>query len=112
MISFLPLYLSFRGLNGTEIGWVLAVGPLASIVSQPLWGYLSDKYKTVKWMIVICISGLLLSSLVFFQMKHLGKILFVGAILYFFSYPVGALADSLGQRRANDLNISFGTIRM
>jgi len=111
MISFLPLYLSFKGLNGTEIGWVLAVGPLASIVSQPVWGYLSDKYKTVKWMIVICIIGFLLSSIVFFQMEYLGYILLVGAILYFFSSPVGALADSLGQRRADDLNVSFGTIR-
>lgn len=111
MISFLPLYLSFKGLNGTEIGWVLAIGPLASIISQPIWGYLSDKYKTVKWMIVLCISGFLLSALIFFQMERLGYILFIGAILYFFSSPVGALADSLGQRRADDLNISFGTIR-
>lgn len=111
MISFLPLYLAFKGLNGTEIGWVLAVGPLASIISQPVWGYLSDKYKTVKWMIVICIIGLICSSLIFFQMEHLQTILLVGAILYFFSSPVGALADSLGQRQADDLNVSFGTIR-
>lgn len=111
MISFLPLYLSFKELNGTKIGWVLAVGPLASIISQPVWGYLSDKYKTVKWMIVICIIGLLCSSLIFFQMEHLQTILLVGAILYFFSSPVGALADSLGQRQADDLNVSFGTIR-
>lgn len=112
IISFLPLYLRYKGLSGTEIGWVLAIGPLASIFSQPFWGYVSDKYKTVKTMILICIVGFLLSSIVFFQMNGLIAILFVGAIFYFFSSPVGALSDSLGQRRADDLNISFGSIRM
>jgi len=38
ILSFLPLYLKFKGLSGTEIGWVLAIGPFASIISQPFWG--------------------------------------------------------------------------
>lgn len=111
VISFLPLYLRYKGLSGTEIGWVLAIGPLASIFSQPFWGYLSDKYKTVKTMLLLCIVGLLISSVIFFQMNGLIAILIMGAIFYFFSSPVGALGDSLGQRRADELNISFGTIR-
>lgn len=112
IISFLPLYLRYKGLTGTEIGWVLAIGPFASILAQPFWGYLSDKYKTVKMMILICVIGLLISSTVFFQMNHLLTILLVGAVFYFFSTPVGALSDSLGQRIAKDLQISFGSIRM
>lgn len=112
IISFLPLYLKYKGLTGTEIGWVLAVGPFASIISQPFWGYLSDKYKTVKRMLIISVIGMLLASIIFFQMNHLVAILLFGAIFYFFSSPVGALSDSLAQRRANDLGISFGTIRM
>lgn len=111
IISFLPIYLQYKGLTGTEIGWVLAIGPLASIFSQPFWGYLSDKYKTVKLMLLICTVGLLISSIIFFQMNGLVAILVAGAFFYFFSSPVGALSDSLGQRRANDLGISFGSIR-
>ncbi len=112
ILSFLPLYLRYKGLNGTEIGWVLAVGPLASIFSQPFWGYMSDKYKTVKRMLLICVFGLLISSVLFFQMNSLVAILVMGAIFYFFTTPIGALGDSLAQRRADDLNVSFGTIRM
>lgn len=52
IIGYLPFYLQYKGLNGTEIGWVLAIGPLASIFSQPFWGFMSDKYKTVKRIIV------------------------------------------------------------
>src|SRR5699024_2533118 len=112
ILSFLPLYLKYKGLSGTEIGWVLAIGPFASIISQPFWGYLSDKYKTIKKMLLISIAGMLTMSIVFFQMNELIAILVVGAFFYFFSSPVGALGDSLAQRRAKDLNISFGSIRM
>lgn len=111
ILSFLPLYLKFKGLNGTEIGWVLAIGPFASIISQPFWGYLSDKYKTVKTMLIISVIGMLIASVIFFQMNQLLAILLIGAVFYFFSSPVGALSDSLAQRRANDLQVSFGSIR-
>ncbi|WP_404451308.1 MFS transporter [Virgibacillus necropolis] len=111
IISFLPLYLKHKGLNGTEIGWVLAVGPLASIFAQPFWGYMSDKYKTVKRILLICIIGLLIGSVLFFQMNGLIAIILMGAVFYFFTTPIGALGDSLAQRRADDLSVSFGSIR-
>lgn len=111
ILSFLPLYLKFKGLNGTEIGWVLAIGPFASIISQPFWGYLSDKYKTVKTMLILSVIGMLIFSVIFFQMNQLLAILMIGALFYFFSSPVGALSDSLAQRRANELKVSFGSIR-
>lgn len=112
ILSFLPLYLDFKELNGTEIGWVLAVGPFASIFSQPFWGYMSDKYKSVKRMLIICIFGLLFSSVLFFQMNGLIAIILAGAVFYFFTSPIGALGDSIAQRRANELQIPFGSIRM
>lgn len=63
-------------------------------------------------MIIICMVGFLLTGLVFFQLNTITMILAVGAVFYFFNFPVGALGDSLGQRRADELNISFGSIRM
>ncbi|MFZ3579643.1 MFS transporter [Virgibacillus sp. DJP39] len=112
ILSFLPLYLLHKGLDGSEIGWVLAVGPLASIFAQPFWGYMSDKYKTVKRMLLLCVIGLLISSVLFFQMNGLIAIILMGAVFYFFTSPIGALGDSLAQRRSDQLNVSFGSIRM
>lgn len=112
ILSYLPLYLRYKDFTETEIGWVLAIGPFASLFSQPLWGYLSDKYNTVKTMILICVISFLITGVVFFQLNTIVPILLVGAIFFFFTFPVGALADSLGQRRAMELKISFGTIRM
>ncbi|MCM3742433.1 MFS transporter [Oceanobacillus luteolus] len=112
LISFLPLYLQYQGLSGTEIGWILATGPLASIFAQPFWGYLSDKFKTVKWILFICILGLLIGAIIFFQMKTIVSLVIIGALFFFFSTPIGGLSDSLAQRRADELRISFGSIRM
>lgn len=89
ILSFLPLYLKYKGLSGTEIGWVLAIGPFASIISQPFWGYLSDKYKTIKKMLLISIAGMLTMSIIFFQMNDLIAILVVGA---FFTFSLHQLA--------------------
>jgi MFS transporter, PPP family, 3-phenylpropionic acid transporter len=112
ILSFLPLYLAYKGLNGTEIGWVLAIGPFASIFAQPFFGYLSDKFKSVKKILLICVMGLLIFSTVFFQMNSLISIMIVGAMFYFFTSPIGGLGDSLAQRRADEIGVSFGTIRM
>src|SRR5690625_6367230 len=35
----------------------------------------------------------------------------MGAVFFCFTTPIGALSDSLAQRRANHLGVSFGTIR-
>ncbi|MFS0752687.1 MFS transporter [Oceanobacillus sp. 1P07AA] len=112
LISFLPLYLQSRGLSGTQIGWVLAVESLAAILAQPFWGFLSDKFKTIKRILFICLIGLLIFGFTFFQMSSLHTILIFGAVFYFFAAPIGGLNDSFAQRRATQLGISFGSIRM
>src|SRR5690606_24378496 len=73
--------------------------------------YLSDKYKTVKRILLICVISMLSVSIIFFQMNSLIAILITGAFFYFFSTPIGALGDSLAQRRSQDLGVPFGSIR-
>ncbi|NIK13018.1 MFS transporter [Alkalibacillus almallahensis] len=113
ILSYIPLYLQ-EGLklSGTEIGWVLAIGPLAALISEPFWGYVSDKLKTVKRIVVLLLIILLPVSMVFFNVYSLALILLFAFLLYFFSAPITAFGDSLSQRRADELHISFGSIRM
>ncbi|MBU5595615.1 MFS transporter [Amphibacillus sp. MSJ-3] len=112
VISFLPLLLTYRGLSGQEIGWVLAVGPAISIFAQPFWGFISDKYQTVRKVLLATSVGLVLSSLIFFQMKTLVFILGFAILFYFFQSAISPLADSLTQRRTEQLGGSFGSVRM
>lgn len=110
-ISFLPLLLMYRGLDGREIGWILAIGPAVSIIAKPFWGFMSDKYQTVQRIIMVCAIGLIISSAVFFQMTTLVLIFVSAIIFYFFSTPIGSLADSLAHRRSEALGVPFGSIR-
>lgn len=113
IISYLPVYFAQeKGLSGTEIGWLLAIGPFAAIFSQPFWGYMSDKYKTVKYIMIICMASVLICSYFLFQMNVLTALLIASFFLFAFMSPVGALGDSLVQKTAVQQKVSFGRIRM
>jgi PPP family 3-phenylpropionic acid transporter len=44
VLPYFSLYLKENaGLSGTEVGWVLAILPLVSIVAQPFWGQVADR---------------------------------------------------------------------
>lgn len=112
IISYLPVYFQERGLLGSQIGFLLAVGPLAAMISQPFWGYMTDKYKTSKRTILFCLAGSLISALFLFQ--NISYSLLIVAVFIFFAFmsPVGGLGDSLAQKTANQFKISFGSIRL
>ena len=111
IVSFLPLHLQLNGLTNSEVGLVMAIGPFIAIFSQPFWGFLSDKYQTVKKILVVCLVALIISSYCFLSVSSLTFLLITGSVFFFFSSPIGALGDSLSQRRAEQLGISFGSIR-
>ncbi|HET7616793.1 MAG TPA: MFS transporter, partial [Bacillales bacterium] len=111
MIGFLPIYFKNMGLSGSEIGLLLAVGPFASLISQPFWGYMSDQFKTVKRILLVCLVGFLLAGLFFFSVHAFALLILGGIVLFFFMSPLGALGDSLSQRTAVEKKISFGSIR-
>lgn len=113
MVSYLPYYLEdYRGLSGTQIGLIMAVGPFVSLFAQPFWGYISDKYKTIKKILLLCVSGMLIFSFFLFQSVGFSMILLTIFLYYIFMSPVGALGDSFAQRVAVQNNTTFGPIRM
>ncbi len=112
IVSYLPVYFQEIGLTGAQIGVLLAVGPLAAMFSQPFWGYMTDKYRTSKKIILFCIIGTLVGSLFLFQ--TINYYFLIGAVFIFqgFLSPVGGLGDSLTQKTAIRLSTSFGSIRL
>jgi MFS transporter, PPP family, 3-phenylpropionic acid transporter len=112
MTNFLPLYFQEQELTMTKIGWLMAIGPFTSLFAQPFWGYMSDKYKTVKRMLLICLVGTIASSIILFQVDSFLAILFLCGLFFSFMFPVGALGDSLAQKTSHLLGSTFGRIRM
>ncbi|WP_066305056.1 MFS transporter [Bacillus sp. FJAT-29814] len=110
--TFLPLYFQDKALTGTEIGWIMAIGPFTSLFFQPFFGYMSDKYKTIKRMLFICLIGVIISSLVMFQVQGFLLLLLVCGVFFSLFIPIGALGDSLALSTALTAGASFGRIRM
>ncbi|MGJ9381603.1 MFS transporter [Salipaludibacillus sp. CF4.18] len=112
IISYLPVYFQFLGLSGSEIGLLLAVGPAAAIIAQPFWGFMSDRWKTVKRILLLCLTSAMAIGFILFQITDF--ILMLPVLYLFFSFmsPAGGLGDSLAQKISIQRNVSFGSIRM
>ncbi|WP_273123756.1 MFS transporter [Bacillus weihaiensis] len=112
VVSFLPIYFQHKGLSSSQIGWFLAIGPFVGLVAQPIWGYASDKYKTVKKVLFACLVGFVLSVTWLFQLNSFTWILIAGSFFFFFFSPVNPLADNLAKRQSIIHSVTFGSIRM
>ncbi|MDT8862944.1 MFS transporter [Alkalihalobacillus sp. MEB130] len=110
--TFLPIYFRENGLSGTEIGWLLAIGPIASIISQPVMGFLSDKYRSTKRTIVACLTGAIAISFILAQVDSFIGFFLVLFFFFFFISSVNPLGDSIARQTSEDEKVSFGFIRM
>ncbi|MCR6106911.1 MFS transporter [Salipaludibacillus agaradhaerens] len=112
IVSYLPVYFQSLGLNGSEIGILLAVGPAAAIVAQPFWGFMSDRRKTVKRILLLCLSSAFFVGFVFFRLEEFFLLFPVMFVFFSFMSPAGGLGDSLSQKVSVQRGVSFGSIRM
>ncbi|MEB1809464.1 MAG: MFS transporter [Bacillaceae bacterium] len=112
VMSYMPVYFRYQGMTAKELGILLAVGPLASIFAQPFWGFMSDKFKTIKRILIIVVAGTFIATLGLFQMNSLVGYTIMMFVLFLFLAPVTALGDSLSQKTALQHKVSFGRIRM
>lgn len=111
-IFFLPLYLMDRGLDVSQVGLTFAVGSIVSIFAQPLWGFISDKKKTVKRIIQFTLVIAICISFAFYQASSFIWILLLWMIFSFFSAPLSPLTDSLALSYAKTHNKNYGSFRL
>lgn len=110
-ISFLPVYLTYRGVSPGEIGILVGVGSFIGILSQPFWGMVSDKYKTIKRIILITLGISIAVGLLLFTSAQFLALFLLVVGMYFFLLPTDPLTESLNFRIAEQYQISFGSIR-
>lgn len=112
LVPYLPLYFASRGFTTVEIGMLMMTGPFVAIVAQPFWGYLSDRFQTVKWVLAFLWTAAALASVAMFASDGFALTLTFVTLLYFFLMPSQPLLDSLTIRAAAEANVSYGSIRM
>ncbi|MFJ7512165.1 MFS transporter [Peribacillus simplex] len=110
-IPFLPVYLADQGLRPAQIGFIIGTGGFVTLITQPLWGIISDKTRTIRKVLLLLIFfSSVIGYFLYDSSSYLQLILFA-MLLYFFLMPIDPLTESLNFTIAEKSGISYGSIR-
>ncbi len=110
-IPFLPVYLQSSGLNTSEIGLIIALGGIVTVIAQPLWGMISDKLKTVRKILLILVAMTAVFGYFLYQVDSFLLLVLLAMFVYFFLMPLDPLTESLTFTTTETNGISYGSVR-
>ncbi len=111
---FLTVYLQEKGLSVQWIGLVMGFNSAVILVAQPFWGIVSDRLRSVKTALVLCLVGQGLASLLLVPLQAF-VVIAVGFCAYtFFSSAENSLLDiwSLHSLKEVGDNRSVGQLKL
>lgn len=109
---YMPPYLQYRGLDAGEIGMLMGLGSMMAMFAQPFWGYVSDKRKTVRRILLLLIGSCVLVSIGFFAAEHALLIMACYLAFMFFNSATGPLSETLCLSHAQERGKEFGRLRL
>jgi PPP family 3-phenylpropionic acid transporter len=104
-------YESIR-LTGTQIGIISSITPVVSIMTQPLWGMICDRYQMRKQVLILALLVAALVSLLFTQVSAYAWVVFLFTIVSVFQSAVIPVSDSLALAYGRMRNVPFGNLRL
>ena len=111
---YMALFLNSKGLSGAQLGIILGIMPLVSIIAQPTWSIISDLFQSRRTMLIMsCLSAAVVASFYSLTSSFLGLLLI--SILYAVLYtPIGVLSTALALDHLEKQNRQdeFGYIRL
>lgn len=100
-----------QGISETQVGLIISAGGLVTIIAQPLWGMISDRFKTVRKVILILVFFTTISGFFLYQMSTFTTIILLTLIVYAFLMPLDPLTESLSFTTSETLKITYGSVR-
>ncbi|WP_409345720.1 MFS transporter [Paenibacillus sp. MBLB4367] len=108
----LPIYLAGKGYSSQEVGLFMMIGPFTAVFAQPLFGYLSDRFQTLKKIIFpLWLCGLAASFGLFAVTGFTSTFIF-SLLVYLFILPSIPLLDSLVIKATHTYGVSYGSVRL
>lgn len=95
LFNYYALYLQRAGLSGTQVGIVLAVLPLARMLSQPIWGLVGDIYRLRRVILSGACFSSALAALALDRSDSFAWLLAVTITLAILNGPIGPFCDAL-----------------
>ncbi|TJY44055.1 MFS transporter [Cohnella pontilimi] len=111
-LSFMPVYGTKAGFSDTHLGFILGMGSFISIFSQPIWGMVSDRFRTIRKVLLLLISASIIAGFLVFQSEQLWMYTMMVALMNLFFLGTDPLVESLNFQTARHQGISYGSVRM
>ncbi|MFF2755136.1 MFS transporter [Psychrobacillus sp. NPDC058041] len=110
-IPFLPVYLGERGLSASEIGLIIGTGGVVTLIAQPLWGFITDKTKTIRKVMLLLVFLTAVFGYFLFNVDNFVFLVIFALLVYFFLMPLDPLTESLNFTVSEMERVSYGSIR-
>ncbi|WP_026832285.1 MFS transporter [Exiguobacterium undae] len=114
LIPYLTLYFSNDAfqLSASEIGTIVAIGPILSIVLQPLWGMAADRFGRPKRLLLVALlaAGVLTFSYLLTSVYLL--LLLIASLWALFQCAHIPLVDTLAIEFSKRKSVDYGALRL
>ena len=112
-LTLISVYLSeYLRLEPVQVSIILAINPIVMIIAQPIWGALSDLFKNPKLMILIALTGTVITLFLYSQVHTFGQVLTIAIIFSFLQTAINPLADHLTVSYTQTNRDTFGSVRL
>ncbi|KFE62058.1 MFS transporter [Hyalangium minutum] len=109
---FLPAYLRSLALSTTEVGLLLALSPLASLVTPPLWGHLADRTGRLSSVLTVLAVGAMLGFVPLLGVERFPALVATLAAYACFASSITPMVDSLALNHVAQRGGSFAHLRL
>ncbi|WP_224361983.1 MFS transporter [Hyalangium versicolor] len=111
-LPFLPAYLRSLALSTTQVGVLLALSPLASLVAPPLWGHLADRTGRLSRVLTVIALGTALCFAPLLSVDTFPALLVTLAAYACFASSVTPMVDSLALIHVARTGGSYAHLRL
>ncbi len=111
-LPFLSVYYAQRGLSGSQIGLLSALGPLMSLIAAPVLVSFADRHG---WQVGLLRLNMIFSGIIFLfypVTNSFATLLPVATAFAFSGCSIFSLTDGLAAQLAARHNVSFGRMRL
>ncbi|MGF7049028.1 PPP family 3-phenylpropionic acid transporter [Paenibacillus sp. DS2015] len=99
-------------MNKFEIGSLLALGPIVSLLANPFWRFWSERVHNMKRVLLIMMIGTLVMVQFVFQSDTFVLVYISMVLFFFFQSPVFSHSNSLILGYIEDTSYKFGSFRL
>lgn len=109
---FISAYYACNGISAAQIGILLTIGPMVTILIQPLWAKLSDRTQKRKQVLMLVTVGSGFTMFFYYLGGSFWGFLFTTICVTSFTTAVIPLCDAIVIQMANSKGIRFSVLRM